>query len=62
VHHDGSTNDDAAGLRGYGVIQAEGRGEAPDLVRDHPLLAVGSEYTIEIFEVPQEVTERDKET
>jgi hypothetical protein len=53
VHHDGSTSDDAAGLRGYGVIQAEGRGEALDLVRDHPLLAVGSEYTIEIFEVPR---------
>jgi hypothetical protein len=52
VHHDGSTTDDAAGLRGYGVIQAEGRSEALDLVRDHPLLALGSEYTIEIFEAP----------
>jgi len=49
---DGSTSDDAASLRGYGLIQAEGRDEALDLVRDHPLLAVGPEYTIELFEVP----------
>jgi hypothetical protein len=52
LHADGSTRDESAPLRGYGLIQAEGRDEALELVRDHPLLALGSEYTIEIFEVP----------
>jgi hypothetical protein len=46
-------DDEAASLNGYSVIQAEGRSEALDLVRDHPLLALGSEYTIEIFDVPK---------
>jgi hypothetical protein len=53
IHADGSTSDDATGLIGYSVIQAEGRGEALDLVRDHPLLALGGEYAIEVFEVPK---------
>jgi hypothetical protein len=52
LHADGSTSDDAASLRGYALIQAEGRDEALQLIRDHPLLAVGPEYTIELFEVP----------
>jgi hypothetical protein len=53
LHADGSTSGDATGLRGYGVIQAEGRSEALDLLRDHPLLALGNDYTIEMFEVPK---------
>jgi hypothetical protein len=50
---DGSTNDEAAPLRGYGLIQADDRSKALGLVRDHPLLALGPEYTIEMFEVPR---------
>jgi hypothetical protein len=53
VHADGSTSDDPAGLNGYCVIQAEGRSEALDLVRDHPLWRSGDEYVIEMFEVPR---------
>jgi hypothetical protein len=53
LHADGSTSDDATGLRGYGVIQADGRSEALDMLRDHPLLALGDEYAIEVFEVPR---------
>jgi hypothetical protein len=53
LHADGSTSADAAGLNGYSVIQAEDRTTALDLVRDHPLLALGTEYAIEIFEVPK---------
>jgi hypothetical protein len=53
VHQDGSKSDEPAGLNGYSVIQAEGTDEVLDLVRDHPLLALGSEYTIEVFEVPR---------
>src|SRR5918999_1899754 len=52
LHANGSTSD-AAGLNGYGVIQAEGRSEALDLLRDHPLLALGGDWVIEVFEVPK---------
>jgi hypothetical protein len=53
LHHDGSTSDDAAGLNGYSIIQAEDRDEALELLRDHPLLALGGEHTIQVFEVPK---------
>lgn len=52
LHANGSTSD-AAGLNGYGVIQAEGRSEALDLLRDHPLLALDGDWVIEVFEVPK---------
>jgi hypothetical protein len=51
VRADGSTSD-ATGLNGYSVIQAEDRSKALELVRDHPLLALG-EWVIEVFEVPR---------
>jgi hypothetical protein len=53
LHADGSTSNDAAGLNGYSVIQAEGRSEALDLLRDHPLLALDGDWVIEVFEVPK---------
>jgi hypothetical protein len=53
VHADGSTSDDATGLNGYSVIQAEGRSEALELLRGHPLLALGGDWVIEMFEVPK---------
>ena len=53
LHADGSTSDDAAGLNGYTIVQAEGRSEALDLVRAHPLRRSGDEYVIEMFEVPR---------
>jgi hypothetical protein len=53
VRSDGSTHDDASRLNGYCVIQAEDRSEVVDLVKDHPLLALGDEHSIEIFEVPR---------
>jgi hypothetical protein len=53
LHADGSTTGEAAPLRGYGLIRAEDRGEALELLRDHPLLALGDDYTIELFEVPR---------
>jgi hypothetical protein len=52
VHSDGSTADDASSLNGFSLIQAEGRDQALDLVKDHPFLALGSEYIVEVFEVP----------
>ena len=53
VHPGGSTSDDPAALNGYSLIQAEDRSEAVELLRDHPLLAPGSEYTIKVFECPR---------
>jgi hypothetical protein len=53
VHGDGSTSEGATSLNGYTIVQAEDRTEALDLVQDHPLLALGSEYVIEVFEVPK---------
>lgn len=53
VGADGSKGDETSPLRGYCFIQAEDRSEALELVRDHPLLALGPEYGIEMFEVPR---------
>jgi YCII-related domain len=52
LHRDGSTGDDVTSLDGFSVIQAEDRNAALDLLSDHPFLALGKEYTIEVFEAP----------
>jgi hypothetical protein len=53
LHGDGSTSGDASSLNGYSIVQAEDRSRALELVRDHPFLALGSDYAIEVFEVPR---------
>jgi hypothetical protein len=53
LHGDGSTSDEASSLNGYTIVQAEDRSQVLDLVRDHPLLALGGDYAIEVFEVPK---------
>jgi hypothetical protein len=53
VHSDGAPSGGAASLNGYSIVQVGDRGEALDLAKDHPFLALGAEYTIEIFEVPK---------
>ena len=50
MHNDGSTTESAASLNGYSVISAENKNEALDLIKDHPYLRLGSDYTIEVFE------------
>ena len=52
LHSDGTTTETAAGLNGYSVIRADDREHALELLRDHTFLALGSEYAIEVFEVP----------
>jgi hypothetical protein len=52
LHRDGSTSHETTSLDGYSFIQAEDRSEALELVKDHPFLGLGDEYTIEVFEVP----------
>ena len=49
---DGSTTETAAHLNGYSLIQAPDRSEALQLMRNHPLLTQGGDYTIQVFEVP----------
>jgi hypothetical protein len=53
VHGDGSTSDEASSFNGYAIVQAEGRGQVLDMLRDHPLWRAGREYAIEVFEVPK---------
>jgi len=53
VQGDGTTSEAAASLNGYSLIRAEDRTVVQDLLRTHPLLAGGSPYRIDVFEVPR---------
>ncbi len=53
INSDATTSDTAGGFNGYSIIRAEDRDEVLDLVRDHPFLAGGGEYAIEVFDVPR---------
>ena len=54
VVRDGAVAGDAPGpMRGYGILEAEDQDHAIELIRDHPLWQAGSDYTIELFEVPK---------
>jgi len=52
IHSDGTTSETASDLNGYSIVQFEDDDEALALVRGHPFLALGPEYTIEAFDVP----------
>jgi len=53
LHGDGSVSDNTTGLDGFSIVQAEDRDRVLDLIADHPFVQVGSEYSIEVFEVPR---------
>ena len=53
LHGDGSTGDAAAQLNGYSIIQAGDVDEALRLIGDHPYLAEGREYSVEIYLLAQ---------
>ena len=53
VRGDGTNADAPASLNGYSLIRAEDRNAVHDLLRAHPLLAAGSPYRIDVFEVPR---------
>jgi hypothetical protein len=53
IHSDGTTSETASSLNGYSVVRAEGQDRVVELVKGHPFLALGPEYTIEVFEVPR---------
>jgi YCII-related domain len=50
---DGSVSDETTDLNGFSIVQAEDRDGVLDLIADHPLVQLGSEYAIEVFEVPR---------
>jgi hypothetical protein len=52
VHGDGTTSDTAASLNGYSVIRADSRDAVRDALRTHPFLAAGSQYRIDVYELP----------
>ena len=53
VRADGSLGGDPPYRNGYSIIQADDRGRVLDLLKDHPFLTYGPDYTIEVFEVPR---------
>lgn len=42
----------AASLNGYTIIRAQDRDAVRDLLRNHPFLAEGSDYRIDVYELP----------
>jgi hypothetical protein len=40
-------------LNGFSIVRATDRDEVLELVRDHPFLAAGPEYVIDVYEVPR---------
>jgi YCII-related domain len=52
IHSDGTTSEVATGFNGFSIVRAADRTDVVELTRDHPFLAAGPEYSIEVFEVP----------
>ncbi len=52
VHGDGSTGVSATHLNGYSIIRAEDVDDVLSLVKDHPFLTHGHEYSVEIYSLP----------
>ena len=46
---DGSTAASKTSYNGYSIIEAKNKDKAVELIQDHPYLALGEEYSIEIF-------------
>ena len=49
VHDDGATEASKTRYNGYSIIEAKDLDKALELIKDHPYLALGKEYTIEVF-------------
>ena len=49
---DRTTSDAAPSLNGYSIIRAEDRDAVRELLASHPFLAAGSEYRIDVYQVP----------
>jgi hypothetical protein len=52
LHGDGATGDATNRPLGYSIVQAQGRTQALEFLRD-PLWRAGGEYAIEVFELPK---------
>lgn len=49
LHNDDSTEASKTSYNGYSIIEAKDLDKALELIKDHPYLTLGNEYTIEIF-------------
>lgn len=49
LHGDGSVTKATSRYNGYSIIEAKDRDEALELIKNHPYLALGEEYSIEVF-------------
>ena len=52
LHGDGSTTGSITHLNGYSIIQAKDIDDVLSLVKDHPYLTLGHEYSIEAYFLP----------
>lgn len=52
VSSDASATTEPTSLNGYSIVQAEDSDAVRKLVQDHPYLALGSDYSVEVFELP----------
>jgi hypothetical protein len=52
LHADGSTGTGETHLNGYSIIQADDTDEALRQIKDHPYLAAGPQYSIEVCLLP----------
>lgn len=54
VHANGTTSTETTSLNGYSIVKADSMDGAVALVKDHPFLALGDAYSIEIYEIPRD--------
>jgi hypothetical protein len=52
LHGDGSTGGASTRLNGYSIIRADDLDGALGALKDHPYLAQGREYSIEVYLLP----------
>ncbi|HLZ14938.1 MAG TPA: hypothetical protein VKQ34_03000 [Candidatus Saccharimonadales bacterium] len=51
VRGDGAAAPASIGVNGYSIIQADSIDAARSLVASHPYLALGEQYSVELFEI-----------
>jgi len=49
LRYDGTSVESKTRYNGYSIIEAKDKAKALELIKDHPYLQLGDEYSIEIF-------------
>jgi len=49
LHNDGAKAESKTSYNGYSIIEAKDQDKALALIKDHPYLSLGKEYSIEVF-------------